>query len=297
MKSPFLVFFLALLTLLPSCASAPSTPPDWAGPAQNVNAVYPAEKFIAQKGTGADPNAAQVNALAAISRYFESEVESRVSSVQVITQQNGADEAYLKVEERGLIQSAVNLFALRQSETWFNKAENQWETVAYIDRDEAWTIYEPRLTQKTAPFMTAFRRAETEEDPLRQFVSFSALQDPELLTMLDFAQVLHPRKAQAFDDVRSAYSECRNKAEAAKRCQAVVTENEQKMQAGTFFTPTIAVTLSGKDGVIFTYNRGITRTGAKDPAVAKRRAYIALGKALQETFWDTLVQDTTKVQK
>lgn len=337
MRVRILILLLSVL-LLPSCASAPSTPPDWAGPAQNVTRVYPAEKFIAQKGTGADPNAAQVNALAALSRYFESEVESRVSSVQVITQQNGADEAYLRVEESGLIQSAVNLFALRQSETWFNKAENQWETLAYIDRNEAWTIYEPRLTQKTAPFMTAFRRAETEGDPLRQFVSFSALQDTELLTMLDFALVLHPRKAQAFDDVRSAYAECRSKVEAAKRkiilavfctgdyentvytalassfsghgfalvrnqgeathrCQAVVTENEQKMQVGTFFTPTITVTLSGKDGVIFTYNRGITRTGANDPVVAKRRAYIALGKALQETFWDTLVQDTTKAQK
>jgi hypothetical protein len=48
---------------------------------------------------------------------------------------------------------------------------------------------------------------------------------------------------------------------------------------------------------MFTYNRGISRTGANDPVVAKRRAYIAMGKAIQETFWDSLVQDTATVQK
>ena len=153
------VIISLLAVFLIGCASAPSTQPPWAGSAQNVNRVYPQDKYIAQKGTGAEREMAQVNAIAAISRYFESEVASRVSSVQVITQQNGVDEAYLRVEESGLIQSAVSLFALRQSETWFNKTENQWETVAYIDRDEAWTIFEPRLIQKTAPFMTAFRAA------------------------------------------------------------------------------------------------------------------------------------------
>jgi hypothetical protein len=186
--------------------------------------------------------------------------------------------------------------------------------------------------------MTAYRKAETEVDALQQFVLFNALQDDtELLAMLDFAQILHPRKAQAFYEVRGVYSERRNKAEAAKvrvsiaiicdndfestvysalasslsshgfvlvrnegeethRCQAEVIENEQKSQV-TFFTPSVTVTLSGTNGVIFTYNKSIGRVGASDPTVAKKRAYTALGKTLQETFWNDLVRDDTRGQK
>jgi hypothetical protein len=224
MKHRYGAFFSVTITftltaIFFSCGTTQSVSknnsPAWAS---DVSAVYPQEQFIAQKGTGANQDVAQVNALAAISRYFEIEIESRVSSEQVITQQNDVEENYLRAEQSGVIKSVTNLFAVRQSENWFNKTQNQWETVAYIDRNEAWSIYEPQVRQKADTFRSLHQAAATNGEPMKQAFLYSSAQrlSGELLTLLEFAEILHPAQAAWFDDVRDALAEIPVKIEQVK---------------------------------------------------------------------------------
>jgi hypothetical protein len=70
----------------------------------------------------------------------------------------------------------------------------------------------------------------------------------------------------------------------------VVSENQQELEAGTFFTPTIAVTVSGPGGTLFSYSTGITRQGARNLEIARRRAYTALAAEVERSFYTEFSQ-------
>ena len=48
------------------------------------------------------------------------------------------------------------------------------------------------------------------------------------------------------------------------------------MEAGTFYTPRVTLTVSGSGRTLFTWSAGAARQGAWDAALAKRRAWNAL---------------------
>jgi hypothetical protein len=78
----------------------------------------------------------------------------------------------------------------------------------------------------------------------------------------------------------------RNENSASNRCEVTINENEQKLEAGTFYTPTVTIALTGKSGTLFTYSTSISRQGANNPDIAKRRAYTALAGELQKSFYE-----------
>jgi hypothetical protein len=229
------------------------------------------------------------------------------------------------------VNSQTNLFGVRYAEdAWFNKAEQRWETVAYIDREEAWGIYEPQLRRKTAPFMAVFEAAEGDPDPLRQYYRYTAARDFDLADIaaaLDFAQILNPQRAAGFNAVRTALGEVSFKADAAKErvsisitcdsdidkllytalagafsangfkveqteaaasnhCGARISDNKQELEAGTFYSPSIEITLRGNAGLLFTYTASVGRQGAINPDIAKRRGYTALGAEIRKSFYE-----------
>jgi hypothetical protein len=225
------------------------------------------------------------------------------------------------------VQSQTQLFAVRYTEAWYNGRASEWEVLAYIDRAEAWAIYEPALRQKAQTFRNLYRAAEADGEPIKQFYLYQAARGsmPELERLLGFARVLHPRKAAAFSDVSEAaaalaqktaaartgtriYIDCpadseaavysalarafgglgftaeQDKEAASAVCEAAVNENAQKLEAGTFYTPGITVTLRGKSGTFFTWSAAAQRAGAFNPDIARRRAYAALAQRIDETF-------------
>jgi hypothetical protein len=77
--------------------------------------------------------------------------------------------------------------------------------MAYIDRAEAWNIYEPVLRQGVEPFLSLYQAAETNPEPFRQISLYSAAQKealkslPEVSPKLFFARILDPKAAAPFD--------------------------------------------------------------------------------------------------
>lgn len=161
--------------ILPDTSSEPvppSTPPDWV--TQGLEAVYPATEYIAVEGQGTTLSQAERNALGALSIYFVSEVTSRAEVSQTISK-TGTNQKYnIQLHDETFVKSSAKLFAVRYAASWRDKAENKYATVAYIKRNEAWAVYEPRIRHESDIFRALWRTAESETEPLRSFIAYKA---------------------------------------------------------------------------------------------------------------------------
>ncbi|MDR1149798.1 MAG: hypothetical protein LBK66_14325 [Spirochaetaceae bacterium] len=203
------------LTALSACAGTPQSAeaPAWV---RNVEAVYPRAAYIAQRGEGGVRREAELAALNGISFYFESEVGAEESLHRSWTEQNGVTAGESRTETNTLVRSQTRLVAVRYAEDpWFNPAAKMWETVAFIDRDEAWTLYEPEAVKVKGALSALSSAAEAENDAFLRALRFGAAaaygEGPEYNAVRGFAQVLNPAKARAVfaeaDAVRSAMPE------------------------------------------------------------------------------------------
>jgi hypothetical protein len=221
--------------------------------------------------------------------------------------------------------------AVRYAEDpWFNAATKKWETVAYINRDEGWTVYEPQAQRVRDALLALAEAAETEAEPFVRALRYNAAQayagGAEFNAVRSFAQVLHPTKARAFfapadaaiaalpeksDTARQnapVFIDCpldldgivytaasaafgaegfpvsRDRRTASSVCLILVDEGMQKLEAGTFYYPSLTGTVNGTSGALLTFTVKSPRQGAVNPELAKRRAYTALAAAFNESF-------------
>ncbi|GMO42404.1 MAG: hypothetical protein Pg6C_03900 [Treponemataceae bacterium] len=186
----------ALIAALSSCAGDPVTPPDWA---QKVQSVYSQAAYIAQRGEGKTRQDAELDAAGAVARYIESQITAEQSSRRVWT---GDSESESRTETSTVVRSQTRLVALRYAEDpWRNPATDKWETVAYIEREEAWILYEPQAKKAAGAFLTLDAAAQNEAEPFTRALRYGAAaayaNGAEYGAVRGFAQVLHPQKAQA----------------------------------------------------------------------------------------------------
>ncbi|GHU42814.1 hypothetical protein FACS1894190_12590 [Spirochaetia bacterium] len=194
----------ALLTLVSfavfvSCVTA-SAPPQWAATGNGVQLAYPRSVYIAQKGEGGTRKDAEMAATVELSRYFTREVTDKVSRKRLSGTQNGVDYESTTRDTDTLIKSETNLIAVRLSQP-YNANKNEWAVVAYIDREEAWEIYLPRVEKAAGVFSALHEAAEKESDDLKKYFAYMACaaysDSVEFLTITLFAQTLYPAKAEA----------------------------------------------------------------------------------------------------
>jgi hypothetical protein len=201
---PLSSLFFSLL-VLSSCAGVPDTPP----PAWKLNPqqVYPNSRYIARNGQGPTKTAAEDAALAALSRYFTSEVEAVSDYRWTESTVNGVGTSTGYIADSVFVRSQTELIAVRYTESWYNREEKNYECMAYIDRAEAWKLYEPVLRQGVDPFISLYQAAETDPEPFRQISLYSAAQKealrslPEVLPALSFARIINPGAAEQYDAV------------------------------------------------------------------------------------------------
>jgi hypothetical protein len=145
------------------------------------------------------------------------------SSRRTWTEHNGVSESESHTEDSTLIQSQIRLAALRYAEDpWRNPATDQWETVAYIDREEAWILYEPQAKKAAAALLALDAAAQNEAEPFTQALRYGAAaayaDSAEYGAVRGFAQALHPQNAQAcFAEADSAAAALPEKQYAARQ--------------------------------------------------------------------------------
>jgi hypothetical protein len=149
-------------------------------------------------------------ALNALSAYFQVQVTSRAELAESYAEENGAASQSLRLDLQTLALTETELFAVRYTDPWQNPNTGAWEIAAYMDRNEAWDLFEPRLVSSTAPFMAMFQAAEADTEPLRRFFRYRTARDfdPSGLTAyLNFARLLSPDRAAGFSAVGKAIAE------------------------------------------------------------------------------------------
>ncbi|GHT83713.1 hypothetical protein FACS1894137_05590 [Spirochaetia bacterium] len=217
-----LVFFAVLL----SCATTAPIP-DWAQSPAAITQVYPADAYIAQRGRGQAREAAEAAAAAEIARYFTSRISANSSFRTTTSTQNGVTGESLETETSAFVTSEINLAGIRYAQdAFYNKQAKQWETAAYLDRAEAWALYEPRFKRQADSFRALYVAAETECDRFRKALRWDAAEQyarsAEFEAANTFGQILSPaRMNAAFAAVRDEIASIPKELDTARRNAAV----------------------------------------------------------------------------
>ena len=198
-SSKFFALILATLVALTACAAAP---PPWDASTNAMQQAFPDGEFIAQRGRGATRAVAEADATAAIARFLNSEVVSRIAVLEQGWEQNGEAGARTEIEAEIFVQAEMQLFGVRHvPDAWFDRTHREWNTVAYINRAEAWQIYGPRFRQQAQIFATIFEAAEAETDPFRRALRYTAAQgftrSQDFQAAQSMGQLLHPTAMDA----------------------------------------------------------------------------------------------------
>jgi hypothetical protein len=211
--------YMGLAALFAACAGTPQNAavPAWAG---NMEALYPRSAYIAQQGQGSTRQEAELAALNGISFYFESEITSEITAEESFRQSGTGEESRSSAESRlhtsTLVRSQTRLLAVRYAEDpWVNPATGAWETAAFIDREEAWALYEPEAAKVRDTLLSLSGAAEQEGESFLRALRFNLAAayggSPDFNAVRGFAQILHPGRARLMfaetDAIRSALPE------------------------------------------------------------------------------------------
>jgi len=166
-------FPLVIISILSACASNPKTPPpDWV---TDIESVFPKDVFLAEKGSGKSAGDAEIAGSRAIASYISTQVTRQLTEEARFIN-NGPTE--ITGTDITAVVTHQELPPIRYAAAWYNKGESQWETVAYINRDEAWrTVYEPDLKPERDAFLNMYAKAENEKDPIRRYAIYQGVQN------------------------------------------------------------------------------------------------------------------------
>ena len=209
----FAAFFAA------SCASTPTDPAPWDISPAAIRQTFPDSEYIAQRGRGATRAAAEANAAAELARFFSSQISAN-RGYRITT--NNAEES-ISTHDEAFVNSQINLFGIRYADdAYYRKDLREWRTVAWVERDEAWTVYSPRFRQQADSLIALFEAAEQETDQFRRALRFITADNYARSDAFEsaslFGQVLHPQRMNVeFASVRTRIAAIPQRLEASRR--------------------------------------------------------------------------------
>ena len=280
--------------------------------------------YIAQKGFGSSQTEAENAALASLSKFFQMSIAVEAKEYTTVT--NAASQSTMS--EDISVKSETDLFAVHYTKAKFDKKQKLYEVTAYIDREEGWRIYKPRLEEAIRPFEKFYSDAQNQSEPILQIVGFSkalkSARETELSKKCDFAMILNPDEMTFYEQSRENLSELQPRIrKLCSKCsvfiscetdyenrieQAVaayfsacgisvsknenstykvivtVNENSQTLPAGMFFTPSYKFEIIGDGNIFFSCAKELKKTGAKNEAVAKQRAFSAVATSIKQNL-------------
>jgi len=200
MKKLYIISILLACLVVTACASAPvQPPPAWL---QNTYTVYPQSEYITGRGQGITRDEAETKARAEIAYFFSTQVNAEMSARRVFTTRRDG----ITNEERQTIENIVTRTQVQQrvvrftEDPWREPKTKVWDTVAYIRRDEGWTVYESEFRRQTETLLAIIQAADTEQAPFNAFLRYgnaiAYANNPEYRGAQIFASILHPARAR-----------------------------------------------------------------------------------------------------
>ncbi len=158
--------------------------------------VYPESKYIARVGKAMDVDGAKAKALGDIASYFKAQVTSETQGSQKMTSKNGEVSKEQTIEQTTKVVSEMDLVAVDYSESFYNKKEKSYYIVAFIDREAAWSVYEPSILKAQNDYQSLYDLAMgTKEQILRyKYLYNSRDAGYDLISKLYFGFLINPDK-------------------------------------------------------------------------------------------------------
>ena len=169
-------FFITITTFLCfmiyGCASTPhksSTTPAWIS-YETINQVFPEKEYITGIGSGVNPTTAQLKADAELSSYFSQNIKSITQAEENYLNKNNSTSSQKSINRTITISTDSELIGLKHTDSFFNKKENLYYICAYINRNEAWNLIEPKLQSYTDNFENAKSSSLNETEPFNKII-------------------------------------------------------------------------------------------------------------------------------
>lgn len=198
------IFYL-LLFISVSLFAKPSKAPAWV---HDYKSMYPEKYFIVQRGRADTEEESKTDAVAQIARYFKTQVNANLTtSLLSITQDDKIIEE-TKVVSNVEVMSQVELFLIEFTETYYNKKEKKWYCVAFINRENAWNLYESQLKIAKSVFTNFYEKAESEKESFIQILLYQQTlqKGKDFLEKLEYGSLLNYAKSKEYEDVKKQIS-------------------------------------------------------------------------------------------
>lgn len=162
--------------------------------------------YIAQSGFGETEAAARQNALGGLSKFFQMTVSVQTTEK---TRVDGSGSQSVLFDEVS-VGSQTELFAVHYTKAKYSKKQKLYEVTAFIDRNEAWEVFRPKVEAKTNGFETFYSNAAFQTDSLLKIIEFTKAQQfarqSELEKTLDFSAALYPDSVMMYENTREHIS-------------------------------------------------------------------------------------------
>lgn len=178
----------------------------------DLNKAYPSSEFIAQVGEGTSKQDAELDAIARISNYFESNIDTTTIGRLQMADKGGEITKKSDFERETKVSSNVKLFTLQYSDSYKDKKSKKYFIVAYINRDEAYKVFRPKLSLPADHFDSLYKEAKSAEkkgDYLQavKFLKKARLYGPEFEEQYSFALLINSKKLNEFKDTHNQICE------------------------------------------------------------------------------------------
>lgn len=200
------ILLIVSIILFFSCATVSKNEknriPLWAD-LENISSVFPEKEYIARFGYGETSESAKLNADAELSVYFNNEILTHTSATEVLENKNTNTDIIRKLNRKIEISSNAELVALRHTDSWFDKSRNRYVVCAYINRNEAWQILQPKIESETTAFSKLYEESKKQSDTIKKIIFVtSALKQVDLFYEYYYlAMSLIPEKATQYSGI------------------------------------------------------------------------------------------------
>lgn len=162
--------------------------------------------YIAQNGFGETEAAARQNALGGLSKFFQMTISVQTTGKTIMENSVSGTTAKKTLSNDVFVHSQTELFAVHYTKARYNKNQKLYEVTAFIDRNEAWNVFRPKVEAKVNGFETFYSNAEFQGDSFLKIIEFTKAQEyarqNEIEKTLDFAAALYPDSVILYENTR-----------------------------------------------------------------------------------------------
>lgn len=210
--------------------------PLWASN-ETINQIFPEEDFIARIGFGKTEIFARLNADSELSTYFSAKIENTVFASENYVNQNDETSVQKQLSKNISLEGNSEVFALRHTDSYFDKKRGAFIVCAYINRKEAWSLIEPKLNSVSKAVNSLYSESQKSNENFFKIIQLhSVLQKSEEFYKLYFlAEGIVPQKAKQFYTTQGIIQNSQNESVKLKQ-NSVIFANVQGDDSGRIKT-------------------------------------------------------------